>query len=47
LHLVDAYCAKREYKRAILLLKHAQEADPDNAEIAEKLKKLKAETGER
>jgi tetratricopeptide (TPR) repeat protein len=46
-HLAEAYYAKHEYRRALSVLKRAQQIDPDNREIADRLKKLKAEIGEK
>ena len=47
LHLGEAYYAKREYRRALSTFKRALEIDPENREIAERVKKMKAEMHEK
>jgi len=46
-HLGDAYLARHEYKKALKTYKKALELDPDRKELADKVRKVKGEQGER
>jgi lipopolysaccharide biosynthesis regulator YciM len=46
-HLADAYAAKREWKKALNLYRKILKQEPERKDIAEKIKKIKAESGEK
>jgi len=46
-HLAEAYLALRDYSRAIKLYRQVLDIEPDRADIIEKIKKAKAESGEK
>lgn len=46
-HLAESYAAKNDFKSAIGLFRQVLELDPENRDAAEKIKKLKSESGER
>ena len=46
-HLADAYFANREYRKALSRYRRVLQLEPDRQDIAEKIKKILAETGEK
>jgi tetratricopeptide (TPR) repeat protein len=46
-HLADAYAAKREWKKALNLYRKILKQEPERKDVAEKIKKIKAESGEK
>jgi tetratricopeptide (TPR) repeat protein len=46
-HLADAYLATRDYAKAIKLYRQVLQLEPERKDIAEKIKKAKAESGEK
>jgi tetratricopeptide (TPR) repeat protein len=46
-HLADAYYAARDYRKAPPLYRQALKMEPERKDIAEKIKKIKAEIGEK
>jgi len=46
-HLADAYFATRDYTRAIKLYRQVLQMEPDRKDILDKIKKAKAESGEK
>lgn len=46
-HLADVYLALHDYKNAILIYRQVLKLEPDRSDIVEKIKKLKAESGEK
>lgn len=46
-HLADAYLAIHDFRNAIRLYKQVLQVEPDRKDIAEKIKKAKAESGEK
>ena len=46
-HLGDAYFARNEYKKAMKAYREAQKIDPDRKELADKIRRIKIEHGER
>jgi tetratricopeptide (TPR) repeat protein len=46
-HLADAYSAKHDLRKALNLYRKILKMEPDKKDVAEKIKKIKAETGEK
>jgi cytochrome c-type biogenesis protein CcmH/NrfG len=46
-HLGDVYLARHENKKALVNYRKALEIDPDRKELAEKIRRIKGEPGER
>ncbi|HTP64119.1 MAG TPA: tetratricopeptide repeat protein [Geobacteraceae bacterium] len=46
-HLADAYAAKHEWNKALKIYRQILKQEPERKDIAEKIKKIKAETGEK
>jgi tetratricopeptide (TPR) repeat protein len=46
-HLGDVYLARREYKKALVLYRKALEIEPDRKQLADKIRRIKGEQGER
>lgn len=46
-HLGDAYAARREFKKAVKQYRKALEIDPDRKELLDKIRKTRAEHGEK
>jgi tetratricopeptide (TPR) repeat protein len=47
IHLGDAYFARKEYRKALPLYRKALKDEPDRADLAEKIRKIKQELGEK
>jgi cytochrome c-type biogenesis protein CcmH/NrfG len=46
-HLADAYCANHAYKKALPLYKKLQKMEPEQTDLAEKIKRCRQESGEK
>jgi tetratricopeptide (TPR) repeat protein len=46
-HLADAYAAKRDWRKALNLYRQILKQEPERKDVAEKIKKIKAEIGDK
>jgi tetratricopeptide (TPR) repeat protein len=46
-HLADAYSARHDWRKALKLYRQVLKSEPGKKDVAEKIKKIKAEIGEK
>ena len=46
-HLADAYSARHVWRKALKLYRQIMKIEPEKKDVAEKIKKIKAETGDK